>query len=353
MKLYSNGAAKVARSKWVATGAALALVVGVGGFAAQAANAEGGSLAVYDEADSPNPFSLTNALVFYKGADLGWVVNTPIADVHSLGYTVADGKPVGAATEGYAPSFQLVTKSDQKSYARLVWEPYQQVGALDANTGAYTDVEDGVWWTNKIANGNPGSQADPQPLSFFYNDGGAGWTNVVVGAITIKQGTTTDVVSTVTKVSFNGTDMALGNADTTPFDSSDVTAATTPLNGQIASQTAQITALQAQLAAKTAELAAYKASHHTADGTKIGLSRALLAATPVHGRTVGVKLSGTIAKATAVKYQWYLSGIPVAGATKSTYKVPANAKGRSVSVMVTGTSSYITFAIHSNTVTAK
>ena len=48
-------------------------------------------------------------------------------------------------------------------------------------------------------------------------------------------------------------------------------------------------------------------------------------------------------------YQWYLGGHAVAGATGSTYKVPASAKGKSVSVKVTGTYMKMVFAIHSST----
>ena len=43
-----------------------------------------------------------------------------------------------------------------------------QDGALDVNNGVYTDLEDGVWWTNKISNPAPGSQSDPQPLQLLH-----------------------------------------------------------------------------------------------------------------------------------------------------------------------------------------
>ncbi|BDV30240.1 hypothetical protein [Microbacterium terricola] len=370
------GAVKGTRAKWAATGTALALVAGLGGFAAQAANAAGEpSFAPWDE-ENPNPISLTDALVFYKNADFGWVVNTHLSEVTELAYTVADGHSTAGAT-AYAPSFQLITHSDQKTYARLVWEPYMQADELDPVSGEYTDLQDGLWWTNKIPSG-PGSQADPQPLAFFADGGAAGWTNVVAGAIDVHQGSTSETVSTITHVSFNGSAVPLGNPDATPFDSADiddaVAEATTPLDeqlegqsgvirdqaaeiaalkGQLEAKTAKATSLQKQLDAKAAELKSYKATHHTADGTDLRESRALLSAAPVHGRTVGVDLTGTIAKADSVKYQWYLSGKAVDGATKSTYKVPANATKRSVSVKVTGTSGYITFSIHSNTVAAK
>jgi uncharacterized coiled-coil protein SlyX len=284
----------------------------------------------------------------------------------------------------YAPSYQLITKSDQKSYARLVWEPYMQAPAQDKSDGEYTNLQDGLWWTSRIAAG-PGSQSSPQPLSFFEADGGSGWTNVVVRAVDIHQGSTSVSTSTVTKVSYDGTDIPLGDADQTPFNQAALDAAvsnaTAPLNtqvsdlqgtvtdlqGQVAAKTATITDLQGQVAAKTAtitdlqkrlaaaqkSLTDYTKSHHTADNTDLGESRALLSGTPVRGKTVGVTKSGSITKATSVKYQWYLSGAAVKGATRSTYLVPASARGKSVSVKVTGTYKYIVFSIHSNTLTTK
>jgi hypothetical protein len=293
-----------------------------------AANAAGPAFAPYDETDSPNPYEITNGLVFYRAADMGWVVNAPIADVESLAYTVADGT-------SYAPSFQLVTTADRDGgtakYGRLVWEPYMQAGELNPNSGEYTDLEDGLWWTSKIVSG-AGSQSEPQPLAFFENGGGAGWDNVNVIAVDVHQGTTSDVTSVVTKVNYNGTDIALGNADATPFAQSDIEAATAPL---------------------VSALNAYKANHHLKDGTSIGTSSATLSGTPTVGKKLGVKLSGNITKATGVKYQWYVSGVAVNGATKSTFTVPKSAKKHTVTVRVTGTYNYVTFGVQSNGAVAK
>jgi len=485
----------------VGTVAALALVAG--GIAVQA-NASP-AFPLYDEGDSPNPYNVTEGLVFYRGADLGWIVNAPIADVDDLAYTVTD-------SQSFAPSYQLVTLADGphkgvnkvQGYGRLVWEPYMQAGGLDPETGEYTHLEDGLWWTSQITSGD-GSQSHPMPLSFFSNGGGAGWTNVNVLAVAVHQGTTSDVTGVVTKVAYNGTDIPLGNVDTTPFNQSDidaaVDAATGPLltqitglqsdladaqdevsnlqgqlsdaldevsdlQGQLADKqaaltekidqladaqseladaqsnagTAQsaVTAAQAQIAdlldqvadlqddvdslsdqlaeandaidalegqlgdaedhadalqqqlttaqndlttsqgnltttqtslasaltalsaaqsaltAKSTELDNFKADHHTADGTSLGYSRVALSETPTHGKTVGVKLSGTLASgATGLTYQWYVNGAVVSGATKSTFKVPSNAKGKTVAVKVTGTYKYMLFAVQSGQVTSK
>jgi hypothetical protein len=60
-------------------------------------------------------------------------------------------------------------------FATLTYEPYNQSGGQDAivsdtwqqwNATA-TSLGDGVWWTNKIANPAPGSQASPQPWAAF------------------------------------------------------------------------------------------------------------------------------------------------------------------------------------------
>lgn len=318
----STARTKPARSKWVAFAAALALAFGLSGVALQSASAAVGD-DIYDENDSPNPLNATNALIFYKAADIGWWVNgvnatIPIADLGAMSYTVED-------STDFAPSFQLITKSDQFPYARLVWEAYQQNPAQGPNEGVFTDVQNGLWWTNKIPNPNQGSQSDPQPLSFFQNGAGAGWTDVQVAAIDLHQGTTTESTSLVTNVTYDGTSIPLGNADNTPFDQGDVDAA----------------------------VDSYASTHHHEDGDYIGWSRASLSVTPYAGRWVGVINRGAIGTATDVKYQWYLNGKPAAGATKGFYKVPSTAKGQPVSVLVTGTYKFVRFGVQSNTVRAR
>ena len=94
-------------------GATAAIALVVGAFAAQAA-ASGPAFGAYDEGDSPNPLPVTNGLVFYTAADMGWTVNAPIADIDSLSYTVAAGSTTKfdshgvALATGFAPSYQLV-----------------------------------------------------------------------------------------------------------------------------------------------------------------------------------------------------------------------------------------------------
>lgn len=304
------------RSKWAAVAAAFALTLGFSALAVQSATADS-SLPVYDENDSPNPLDATNGLVFYKAADLGWTVNSttgvPISGVTELSYTVASGTD-------YAPSIQLITHSDAFNYARLVWEPYLQDPAQGPNTGTFSNVQTGLWWTNKIPSG-PGSQAEPKPLAFF--DGA--WANLTVRQIAIHQGSTTESTSLVTNVSYNGDSIPLGDADNTPFDQSDIDSA----------------------------VDAYAGTHHRVDNAGIGTSRASVASTPVHGQSVGVKREGTLGKAAGIRYQWYLSGTAVSGATNSTYKVPSSAKGKSLSVRVTGRYNYVAFGVQSSAKTIK
>ena len=238
------------KKSWVtraSIGGASAFAIAIAGFGLTA-NAAGTSFTLYDEGDSPNPYSVTEGLVFYKAADMGWVVNVPISSITSLGYTVADGS-------SFAPSFQLVTYADRPgknspftpvthAYTRLVWEPYMQSPAQSANSGTYTNLQDGAWWTNQIISG-PGSQSQPMPLNFFKTGGAAGWTNVSVTAIDVHQGSTSDTTSVVTHVTYNGTEVALGNADVTPFNQAAIDAATAPLNAQISSLNGQISNLNA------------------------------------------------------------------------------------------------------------
>jgi hypothetical protein len=67
------------------------------------------------------------------------------------------------------------------NFATLVYEPYQQstgnagiqVDTWQQWNATATTAGDGLWWTNKIANPLPGSQASPQPWAAFqtlYSD---------------------------------------------------------------------------------------------------------------------------------------------------------------------------------------
>ncbi len=72
---------------------------------------------------------------------------------------------------GYQPSFTVVfyrnTSGPSTGYANLVAEWYMNGGSASTD-GTFAVTASTVWWTNKIASG-PGSQSDPQPMSFFVN----------------------------------------------------------------------------------------------------------------------------------------------------------------------------------------
>ena len=199
-------------------------------------------------------------------------------------------------------------------------------------------------------------------------DAGAGWTNVGVFAFAIHQGTTTSATSYVTSITYGGADVPVTNSDATPFKQADIDAAKAPLQadldaandandtlqGQLDAATDANETLQGQLDAATDELNDYKEHHSNVNGTSVGLSRTLLTGKAYHGKTIGVQMRGTIAlPATAVTHQWYIDGKPVAGATKATFKIPANAKGKTVVVRSNGTSNNIKFSVMSNPVTVR
>jgi len=344
------------RRRSAALAAALAVAAGgavVAAGPATAASEDAPSFKAYDEKDSPNPLDVVGGLGFYPGADLGWIVGSTdervtIPDVEDLGYTVSAGDTYTAADgDTYAPSFQLVTTSEQNPYARLVWEPYMQKGNLNDSTGTYTNLQDGVWWTNKIASG-PGSQSDPQPLEFFRNGGGAGWSDAVVFAIDVHQGKTSPSTHVVKDVMFNGHQVPLGTTDPTPFDEADIAAATAPLNTQLSaarSTSAKLTAQVADLNDEVAALRAYRASHAHSNAAYDAKADALLASRAkspfsVSGTMkVGKKLtaSGTKVSGVHYSYRWYVGGKAVSKATGSTFKLPESAAGHTVLVKVTRT----------------
>lgn len=75
-----------------------------------------------------------------------------------------------ANVSGYQPSFTIVFNREGNSgYANLVAEWYMNGGSPDT-AGTFSIDATTKFWTNKIANPAPGSQSDPQPLSFFVQE---------------------------------------------------------------------------------------------------------------------------------------------------------------------------------------
>ncbi|WP_291278845.1 hypothetical protein [Galactobacter sp.] len=347
--------AKSKSLKWGAAGAIAAVALGTGALIAPAANADTIELTKYDESDSANPLEVTGGLVYYKGADMGWLIGpseaegVDLSEVKSLAYTVdASGTaPKNETAKTAAPFFQLISSATKPgvdlSYARLTWVPDQKNG-VDPHSGVYTDLQNGVWGTNKIKNGK-GSLSDPQPLSFFTDENGAGWSNVEVKAIAVQQGTTTESTSLVSKIVYNGDEVELGSEDATPYDQADVDKAVADAEKPLKDENAD---LQAKLDKANADLKAYKKSHTVANGTGLGYSRAVMSQ-PKAGKAAKVTMNGTLARSTSLEYQWYLNDKAVKGATKSTYTIPKSAKGKKASVRVLGTYKTLRIGVRSNT----
>ncbi|MFI2296963.1 hypothetical protein [Isoptericola sp. NPDC019571] len=79
----------------------------------------------------------------------------------------------------------------------------------------------------------------------------------------------------------------------------------------------------------------------TSDRTAVVVAAGLSAGTPTISGTVrvGSKVTskpGTWTSGTTLGYQWYVSGTKVSGATGSSYTLPSTAKGRTLTVKVTG-----------------
>lgn len=78
---------------------------------------------------------------------------------------------------------------------------------------------------------------------------------------------------------------------------------------------------------------AAKTSKATAKVPRVGTVR--VTGTAKVGRTLSIS-RGTWSVGTKFSYQWYASGRPIAGATKSTYKITSSMRGKQIAVKVTG-----------------
>jgi hypothetical protein len=91
----------------------------------------------------------------------------------------------------------------------------------------------------------------------------------------------------------------------------------------------------------TVKVTGKRTGYTTATTTSKATARVALAGTPTISGTarVGKKLTakpGTWTKSTSFSYQWYANGKAIRGATKSTYTISSGAKGKVISVKVTG-----------------
>jgi len=339
------------------------------------ATAEASTYDSWIEEGDPTPFTTVDGLVFYKAASInygksdgngGLTPLTALADVSGLAYTIKD-------STGYAPSYQIgiMGGSMNVTYARWVWEPYQQDVSPGDDKGTYSQIENGRWWaaTVWIVNPDPadtdhptvkrtpfdggvdGSQAKPQPLSFFEDYFGSDTTVAFFG---IKQGTTTVVTSTLTHLEFGGENVALGDVDATPYSSADITAATEPLQSELSKVKDELdqtkSALDAAASTSTATQAMVTAMQNRLNREQA--HRGVISGTVKAGKKVTAALVHPVPGAT-MTYQWYVNGKKVAQATKATLKLKRSFAGKRIAVKIT--TSWIDAAAvsHRATTTAK
>lgn len=357
------------RKALAAIGGAAILIVG--SIVATPATAETTDFDSWIESGDPAPLATTGDLVFYKGASVnfghkdgtGLQNLKTLASVSGLAYTVRD-------STSYAPSYQLGVANPRKgiTYARLVWEAYQQPSAdsegaqgLDPNKGAYTKLEAGVWWVGNVFTtegkktpfgSGEGSQSKPTTLANLVDYFGFDAQITFFG---VKQGTTSESISTVSSLTFDGKNVPLGNSDQTQFMKKDVddavTAATTPLREDLTAAqkardalTAKVTAQESEIANLKAELAQYKglgAKGTTAAATvalqnaaKVAQAKLVsISGTAKVGKVVTVRF-GQVIPATTKTYQWYVGGKSVRGATKASLKLSKSQARKTLTVKV-------------------
>ena len=97
------------------------------------------------------------------------LTGTPLSTITTISYwSYRSSMSTGGAPVDL--SLNVAITGPNMPYTTLVYEPYNQSGGVSAivnDTWQPWSASDGVWWTNKIANPNPGSQANPQPWTAF------------------------------------------------------------------------------------------------------------------------------------------------------------------------------------------
>jgi hypothetical protein len=344
----------------------------VGGFAAAApAQADTATYQSWIEKEDLAPLNTTEGLVFYQNASINYghiegSAYTSLGkfmDLSGLAYTVAE-------SSGYAPSYQIGIMNPRKhiTYARLVWEPYMQSPSAGDKTGAYTALENGLWWGNRVfvdgKGSSPfgdgaGSQSHPQQLAEFIDFFGY---DAQIAFFGVKQGSSSGITSTVTSLTFLGKKVALGNPDTTQYSAKDLSDATTPLQTALDKARADLTKANTDLTKANTDLATAKHVNDNLqsqlDAAKAALTQSekdalakLVAAqneartlqaklvtisgTAKVGKTVTAKFGTSLSAVMAPTYQWYVGGKAVKGATKASLKLAKADAGKSLSVKVT------------------
>lgn len=179
-----------------------------------------------------------------------------------------------------------------------------------------------MWWARNVFTtggkltpfgSGEGSQSQPTTLDFFRDYFGY---DAQVAFFGVKQGSTSNIVSTLDSLTFGGQKVSLGNPDKTPYDSADVSAAvddaTAPLQTQLDAARAALTQSESEA------LAALTASQNDAKTAQAKLVS--ISGTKKAGHRVTAKFANAIDGATP-SYQWYVGGKAVSGATAASLRL--------------------------------
>lgn len=104
------------------------------------------------------------------------LAGTDLSTIDTISYwSYRDSASTGGPAITLSLNVMISGSTIPNNNATLVYEPYQQ---STGNAGVLIDTwqqwnatattpGDGLWWTSRIANPDPGSQASPQPWAFF------------------------------------------------------------------------------------------------------------------------------------------------------------------------------------------
>jgi len=157
-------------------------------------------------ASTPSPSADKAQLISFAQA------GTPLSSITKVSYwAYRSSASTGGPAIALSLNVSISGPSVPTGFATLVYEPYHQSGGMGTiadDTWQLWDATavtpgDGLWWTTRIANPDPGSQANPQPWAalqarftdakihgYGFNLGSAN-PNMIVGGDGLVFGTTT------------------------------------------------------------------------------------------------------------------------------------------------------------------
>lgn len=162
------------------------------------------------------------------------------------------------------------------------------------------------------------------------------------------------VTSTLTHLESGGENVALGDVDTTPYSSADLTAATEPLQNELSNVKDELeqtkSALDTAASTSTATQAMVTAMQNRLNREQA--HRGVISGTLKVGKKVTAALVHAVSGATTT-YQWYVNGKKVAKATKATLTLKRSFAGKRLRVKITTTWIDAAAVSHRATTTAK